>query len=309
MRPRFPVLLLALLLAACGDQRAEVRTALGVGSPRERYVSRLRDAGLHETAVGARWIAAGDSAARLATVVAPPFREAGYFDGADPRAVAYRWPVRRGQRALVVVAAEGDTAGRGPALFVDAWTRDSAGTLSREASLDSASGLLEIEADRDGELVVRLQPEALRAVRYVLTIRVAPLARTFPVAGRDERAAQSFWGAARDAGSRSHQGVDIFAPRGTPVVAATPGYVRSVGENRLGGLVVWVVEPRQRWAFYYAHLDRQLVQAGARVQAGDTIGLVGNTGNARGTPPHLHYGIYAFPLRAINPFPLLAGGD
>ena len=297
---------IAVLLTACTDQQAGVRSALGVGTPRERYVSRLHGAGLHQTAVGARWLAAGDSAPRAAEPITPPFREAGYFDGRDPRAVAYRWPVKRGQRTIVVVAAEGDSAGRGPALFVDAWRRDTTGALHRAASLDSASGVLELEAEHDGELVVRLQPEALRAVRYVLTIRVAPLARAFPVSGRDERAAQSFWGAARDAGARSHQGVDIFAPRGTPVVAATPGLVTSVGENRLGGNVVWVVEPGRRWAFYYAHLDRQLVRPGTHVAAGDTLGLVGNTGNARTTPPHLHFGVYRTGRRgAVDPWPFV----
>ena len=110
---------------------------------------------------------------------------------------------------------------------------------------------------------------------------MAPLARAFPVAGRDEQAAQSFWGATRDAGRRSHQGVDIFAPRGTPVVAATAGVVTRVGQNALGGNVIFLVESGRRWAFYYAHLDRQLVAEGTRVAAGDTLGLVGNTGNAR----------------------------
>jgi murein DD-endopeptidase MepM/ murein hydrolase activator NlpD len=284
-----------------------MRTALGVGTPRERYVSRLRQAGLDETSLGARWLAAGDSAARASATVTPPFREAGYFDGRDPRAVAYRWLVRRGQRAIVIVAAEGDSSGSGPALFVDSWRRDTSGALHRAASLDSASGMLDLVAEEDGEMVVRLQPEALRAVRYVLTIRIAPLARAFPVSGRDERAARSFWGASRDAGARSHQGVDIFAARGTPVVAATGGVVTSVGENRLGGKVVWVVEPGRRWSFYYAHLDRQLVSSGRRVRPGDTLGLVGNTGNARSTPPHLHFGVYRTGRRgAVDPWPFLA---
>lgn len=300
-----PILL--VLLAACADPGGEVRSALGVGTPRERFEHRLREARLHESALGRRWLAAGDSAARAADAIAVPFREAGWFDAAEARAVAYRWPVRRGQRALVVVAAEaGDSAGGVP-LFVDAFRRDSSGALHREASLDSAAGTLALVAEEDGELVVRLQPEPLRAVRYTLTVRVAPLAEAFPVAGRGEKAAQSFWGANRDGGRRSHQGVDIFAPRGTPVVAATPGVVTSVGENRLGGNVVWVVEPGRRWAFYYAHLDRQLVRAGTRVAPGDTLGLVGNTGNARTTPPHLHFGVYRTGRRgAVDPWPFVA---
>ncbi|MGE8638481.1 MAG: M23 family metallopeptidase, partial [Achromobacter sp.] len=76
-----------------------------------------------------------------------------------------------------------------------------------------------------------------------------------------------------------------------------------VGTNNLGGQVVWVLGPgRQR--HYYAHLDGYAdIQRGQLVAAGDVLGYVGNTGNAQGTPPHLHYGIYDG--GAINPYDLL----
>ncbi|MBI4485879.1 MAG: M23 family metallopeptidase [Acidobacteria bacterium] len=83
-----------------------------------------------------------------------------------------------------------------------------------------------------------------------------------------------------------HHGVDIFAPRGTPVLAAAGGIVTSGGTSSLGGNVVWIARPGRREAHYYAHLDRQLVTPGTFVEAGDVIGTVGNTGNARGTLPH-----------------------
>ncbi|MET0855935.1 MAG: M23 family metallopeptidase, partial [Telluria sp.] len=95
------------------------------------------------------------------------------------------------------------------------------------------------------------------------------------------------------------------AKRGTPMISSTEGIVMQVGTNRLGGLVVWVMGPgRQR--HYYAHLDRYAedVEVGMRVGAGRVLGYVGNTGNAQGTPPHLHYGVYDIG-GAINPFPLL----
>lgn len=123
-----------------------------------------------------------------------------------------------------------------------------------------------------------------------------------PVAGVARSRLRDSWGAARSDG-RSHEGIDIFAPRGTPVVAATRGIVSRVGANVLGGRVVWVMGPG-RQMHYYAHLDRiGDVRPGDIVQAGDVLGTVGTTGNARGTPPHLHYGIYA--NGAINPYPLL----
>jgi hypothetical protein len=125
-----------------------------------------------------------------------------------------------------------------------------------------------------------------------------------PVEGAGRPDIQSFFLAPRDGGQRDHHGVDIFARRGTPVVAAAGGIVTSVGSNTLGGNVVWVVRPLRGERHYYAHLDEQLVAAGTRVATGDVVGTVGNTGNARGGPPHLHFGIYGTP-GPIDPLPYL----
>ena len=119
----------------------------------------------------------------------------------------------------------------------------------------------------------------------------------------DEDAIQSRWGAPRDGGARRHEGIDVFAPRGTPVLAGAAGRVSRVQETPIGGRVVWL--QTDAGSLYYAHLDRPLVAAGDRVGAGDTLGTVGNTGNAAATPPHLHFGIYA--PRAIDPEPFVVG--
>ncbi len=112
------------------------------------------------------------------------------------------------------------------------------------------------------------------------------------------------WGSPRS-GGRSHQGVDIFAPRGTPVLSATEGIVIRVGTNRLGGQVINILGPG-RQMHYYAHLDRHgSFEEGDAVYPGNIIGYVGNTGNAQTTPPHLHYGIYDPIQGAVNPWPLL----
>lgn len=111
------------------------------------------------------------------------------------------------------------------------------------------------------------------------------------------------WGAARS-GGRSHEGIDIFAPRGTPIQATTRGVVLNVGPNSLGGRTVMILGPGGQ-RHYYAHLERYpRLARGDWVAAGDTVGYVGDSGNAAGTPPHLHYGIYTR-AGAINPFPLL----
>jgi peptidoglycan LD-endopeptidase LytH len=112
------------------------------------------------------------------------------------------------------------------------------------------------------------------------------------------------WGAPRGTGRR-HEGQDIFAPKGTPILSATNGYIIKIGENNLGGQTVSVMGAGGR-IYYYAHLDRYAngIQVGDRVSKRTVLGYVGTTGNAQGTPPHLHFGIYTA-TGAINPLPLL----
>ena len=139
-----------------------------------------------------------------------------------------------------------------------------------------------------------------------LASRPAPASLPIPVDRVRVNALRDSWHAARTAGRR-HEGVDIFAPKGTPVRSTTEGVVARIGNSRLGGLVVWVIGPGGH-RHYYAHLDRVAgIHRGQRIEAGTLLGYVGNTGNARGTPPHLHYGIYTG-RGPINPFPLLRGG-
>ena len=112
------------------------------------------------------------------------------------------------------------------------------------------------------------------------------------------------WQAPRGDGRR-HEGQDIFAPRGTPILSATNGYIYKIGENNLGGQTVSVISKGGR-VYYYAHLDSYArnVHVGDRVSTRSVLGYVGTTGNAQGTPPHLHFGIYTW-TGPINPLPLL----
>ncbi|MCB2230087.1 M23 family metallopeptidase [bacterium] len=87
-----------------------------------------------------------------------------------------------------------------------------------------------------------------------------------------------------------HDGIDIFAERGTPVVAATPGIVLFTGRMDLGGRAAFVAGPQWR-LHYYAHMDTIEAIVGEFLQQGDTIGRVGNSGSARNAPTHLHYSI------------------
>jgi murein DD-endopeptidase MepM/ murein hydrolase activator NlpD len=110
-------------------------------------------------------------------------------------------------------------------------------------------------------------------------------------------------------GGRRHEGVDIFAPRHTPVLSTTAGVVVFVGDNRLGGQAVQILGPGGQW-HYFAHLESfGEVRVGQRIPIGFPVGTVGDSGNAKGTPPHLHYGTYSFFRQAEDPLPKLRGGS
>lgn len=156
-------------------------------------------------------------------------------------------------------------------------------------------------------LIALVEPYFLASVYTArLASRPAPEWLKVPVDRVRADTLRDSWGASRS-GGRRHEGIDIFAPRGTPVRSATEGVVADVGSSGRGGLVVWVIGPG-RQGHYYAHLSRiGDIFLGQRVAAGTVLGYVGDTGNARGTPPHLHYGIYTGG-GAINLYPLLRAG-
>ena len=291
--------LAALLLAGC-DRVEDVREAVRPSTPYDRYVQALGEVGLRETALGRAWTRAGEEALARATSAPLPYREAGYFDPAEPSAVGYQVDVRRGQRLLAQVETDGGDSLR---LFVDLFrlARDSARTPEHVAYANT-TGALAVEAERDATYLLRLQPELLRGGRFALTIQ-SDASLAFPVSGVHTEAIRSFFGDARDGGRRDHHGVDIFAPRGTPAVAAVDGVVTRVRDGGRGGKTVWLRDLERGLALYYAHLDTQLVRAPTWVRAGDTLGLVGNTGNARTTPPHLHFGVYGG--GPVDPYPFL----
>ncbi len=297
----------ALAAASCGPLE-NLRDRLRDASPHERYAESLREAGLAETALGRSWLEAAARAPREATLVDPPYRETGYFSAEDPSAIGFRVGLREGQKLVVELEVEGSAR-----LFVDlleerpgeddGQARGNVPALRWLASLDTLSRRLQHEASGDGSVLLRLQPELLASVRYTLTLTRAP-SLAFPVSGVGDTAIRSGFGASREGGRRLHEGVDIFAPRGTPVVASAAGRAR-VGTNRLGGNVVWLRDGGRSRTLYYAHLDTQLVGQGARVVRGDTLGLVGNSGNARTTPPHLHFGVYGRGRGPVDPEPFI----
>lgn len=116
-------------------------------------------------------------------------------------------------------------------------------------------------------------------------------------------------------GGRTHNAIDIMAPRGSQVLSATDGVVERLHRSRLGGITAYVRSNDGDWVYYYAHLDSYApgLEAGQPIRRGDPIGRVGSTGNAHPDWPHLHFAVYRmspgmrwYQGQPVNPYPLLA---
>ncbi len=181
------------------------------------------------------------------------------------------------------------------------------------AGIDEIRDMADAIEDADGEVVAATEAiaqaedeaEAFRAGSAIYIDDVV-----FPVGSGYGRPLIDSFGFPRMPGTPDehwHEGIDIFAPAGTPLVAAERGVVTRVGSGRLGGLTVWITgESGAAW--YYAHLLSHAdgLHEGMVVEAGDLVGRVGNTGNAVGTPPHLHLEIHPNGGDPVNPYPLLS---
>ena len=138
-----------------------------------------------------------------------------------------------------------------------------------------------------------------------------------PVADVERSALRSSFVEARGGGNRQHEAIDILAPRGTPVFAASEGRIAKLFTSAAGGLTVYQFDPTEQYAFYYAHLDGyapNLVE-GQILSRGQTIGYVGTTGNAPPNTPHLHFAIFKlgpekrwWEGEPIDPFLVLSRG-
>ncbi|HSJ34230.1 MAG TPA: LysM peptidoglycan-binding domain-containing M23 family metallopeptidase [Acidimicrobiia bacterium] len=108
------------------------------------------------------------------------------------------------------------------------------------------------------------------------------------------------WGFPRS-GERFHQGTDLMAPRGTEVLAPVGGQIKLV-TGTVGGLQFYLSGDD---GVTYIGTHMEAFGRSGRVEAGQVIGYVGDTGNARGGPPHLHFEMHPDDGEAVNPFPTL----
>jgi hypothetical protein len=308
MRSRSPSILFFLvlvLLVLSGCKKEKVPKAFYPRSAHEAYQHSLKQANLSETALGQEWILAGVEALEDPDTIALPYEEAFYWDPRNAEAGGYRFFVKRGVRVEMEIAVYSSDS---LLLFADLFreTGDTVIYRVHVATADDEMRRLEFEPRRDSYYALRLQPELLRGGKFKVLIRETP-SIGFPVKGKTSRAISSFFGDPRDGGSREHHGVDIFAPRHTPVLAPSNASVTRVGEGDIGGRYVWLYDSKRSMYLYFAHLETREVERGDQVRAGQQIGTVGNTGNARYTRPHLHFGIYS--SGPIDPFHFIAETD
>lgn len=132
-----------------------------------------------------------------------------------------------------------------------------------------------------------------------------------PLSGIDPKKLVDSFSDARD--GRKHEALDIPAPRGTPVLAVAQGNVAKLFTSKQGGLTVYQFDDSRTYCYYYAHLDRYAtgLQEGTLLRPGQTLGYVGNTGNASAKAPHLHFAVFKLgPEKkwwvgtAIDPLPM-----
>ncbi|MCY7422560.1 MAG: M23 family metallopeptidase [Chitinophagaceae bacterium] len=290
----------SLLFNACSTSGPS--GLFGKKSPHEIYGDKITAAGLQETSLGKQWFSAAIQSLMSPLQITLPYKETGYFSANRPSAMGIIFTARRGQKIIVNLEKKPAT---GFALYLD-FLQPSTPLSNKPrllASADTLLSTLNYEIKNDGSYQLRLQPELLKGGEYTITITTGP-SLAYPVAANAKSYIGSFWGVGRDNGTRKHEGIDIFAPKRTPLIAAAAGTVTRVIENNLGGKVIFLRPDGRDYSLYYAHLDEQISQPGQSVIVGDTIGLVGNTGNASTTSPHLHFGIYTS-SGAVDPFPFI----
>jgi murein DD-endopeptidase MepM/ murein hydrolase activator NlpD len=292
----FTALLVLLFLAVSCSRMNKAKDLFSKPTAREQYARNFKN----DPAAYARWENSFENALFDSITVTPPYFEAGKFTATGDQIYTYNISLNPGES----LRAEVQTDSLKPLVFIDLYRQktDSVASYEQVESAEFGATEIQYETKQPGIYKILLQPEINSTSAFSVKIVKEPV-YFFPVANKSNAAVQSLWGAARDGGRRSHEGIDIFAPRGTPVLAATAGRISSTGNKGLGGKQVWLRDSKRGNSLYYAHLDSIIARPGMRVKAGDTLGLVGNTGNARTTPPHLHFGVYQAYGGAQDPLP------
>ncbi|MGB3608012.1 M23 family metallopeptidase [Psychroserpens sp.] len=289
-------LILCLLLASC-QQVQKVTDAIVNPSAKEVFERQFKNNDLLLEHYQARY----EKAKQNTLVLELPSSITSSVDSSDFKILAYTIELSRGERFKMVSNLEPNNL----QLAIDVFQFQSDSVVSKKPQHYNEPGTnaLSFDVVETKAYKIVIIVDSKLALDFSLIFSTEP-SFNFPVSGKDNAAIQSFWGAARGGGTRSHKGIDIFAKRGTPAVASTDGFISNTGNRGLGGKQVWLRDGIFGQSLYYAHLDSIAVSAGSRVKRGDTLGYVGNTGNARTTSPHLHFGIYTR-SGAVDPLPFV----
>ncbi len=282
--------LLPVLFIGC----EQVKNVFNKKSPRQKYVEELQKGPLADNSTVKRWIDSGGEVLSDPVAVELPFQTKLVFFKNEINPGAWKFSLSEGRKLKIKI----ESAHASPQLFIDLFALENA-EPAPQASIEDT--LFTFTLDEDQTLILRVQPKLLAAGSATLTLTDQP-SMEFPVAGADLNDVGGAWGAPREGGERIHKGVDIFAERGTPVLASREGRITQAGNSHdIGGITIWLRTEGQ--SVYYAHLDSVSTAAGERVQRGDTLGFVGNSGNAKTTPTHLHFGVYKY--GAVPPMPFI----
>jgi murein DD-endopeptidase MepM/ murein hydrolase activator NlpD len=290
------LLILSLIFMGCGS--ASRFRLFSKKTPHEQYADKMDDKPFKNRPESQQWLDAATAAVESPQSIQLPFKLIGNFQTGKPRALGLKFKSKPGEQLTISITKKASASLN---IYADIFKVEG-NSKDVILSVDSTDREFTFTIESANSYILRLQPELYNKGEYTLSISVGP-SLAFPVSGSKARAG-SFWGADRDGGKRSHEGIDIFAPKLTPVIAAADGVITRVSEGGIGGKVIWLRPVGKNISLYYAHLDQQLVQSGQEVKKGETIGLVGNTGNAKTTPSHLHFGVYTV-TGPIDPYPFV----
>ncbi len=252
-------------------------------SAKERYQEVLKK---KNPTVLTAWDYAGNFALDHPHLITDSYAEYGSTNVGIADANAFQINLKPGQRIIASYSIDSFSM---PA-FIEIWEQDGTGKKIL-ASADSIVKAANYFSELGGNYIVKFQPKIEVNANFKLAIQVLP-GLDFPIDPKSKSNIGSLWGDPRDGGARKHEGIDIFAAKGSKILAEADGTIAYIDETEIGGKVVSLRPKGEDFTIYHAHLDEQKVKAGDIVSKGQIIGTVGNTGNAKTTPPHLHLGIY-----------------
>ena len=282
-----------LTIASC-SKIASVTDVITKPSARQIYKREFKD----NKELFADWENAFEKAKSDSIQISLPYGEKGTFNPQQNLVYSYVVELKEGESLNATIYKDSVSH----KVFIDLFELRNGEYVHASSAAPEENSIIHSPSD-GGTFKVIVQPQVGSNSDFFFSFNKEPQ-YGFPVAGKGNNSIQSFWQDERDGGRRVHEGIDVFAKRGTPVVAVTDGTVSFTGERGLGGKQVWQRAGLFGNAIYYAHLDSISVSGGTRLRKGDTLGFVGNTGNARTTAPHLHFGIYKAG-GAVNPLPFV----